>query len=64
MCSRRNDPRVSGHVGTVSERPAPLAIPQLQNVTRMPCGLVAVASPAMIRRLFGNGLTSASVPRR
>ena len=28
-------------------------MPQLQNVTRMLCGLVAAASPAIIRRLFG-----------
>ncbi len=42
----------------------PELIPQLQNVTRIPCGLVAVASPAIMRRLFGNGLTSATVPRR
>ena len=64
MCSRRNDPRVSGHVGTSAERSTPEPTPQLQNVIRIPCGLVAFASPAIIRRLFGNGLTSVSVPRR
>ena len=64
MCRRRNEPRVSGHVGTVAERSTPESTPQLQDVTRMPCGLVAVASPAITRRLFGNGLTAASVPRR
>ena len=48
----------------VHERSTPDATPQLQNVTRMPCGLVAFASPAIIRRLFGNVLTPASVPRR
>ena len=36
-------------------RSTPEAMPQLQNVTRMLCGLVAAApiAPAIIRRLFG-----------
>ena len=63
-CSRRNDPRPCGQVGTVLEGGMPDIAPQLQNVTRPPCGLVAVASPAIIRRLFGNVVTGASVPRR
>ena len=45
-CSRRNDPRPCGRVGTVLEGGMPDIAPQLQNVTRPPCGLVAVASPA------------------
>ncbi len=64
MCSRSIEPLVSGHVGTVADRATPDATPQLQNVIRVPCGLVAAALPAIMRRLFGNGLTSASVPRR
>jgi hypothetical protein len=64
MWRRRNEPRALGHVGTVFERPTPDSTPQLQKVTRMSCGLVAFASPAIMRRLFGNVLTSASVPRR
>ena len=64
MCSRRAEPRPSGHVGTALEGGIPTAAPQLQNVTRMPCGVVAVASPAIMRRLFGKVRTSEKVPRR
>ena len=64
MCSRRNEPRASGQVGTVLEGGTPPAAPQLQKVTRRLCGLVAVASPAIMRSPFGNVETGASVARR
>jgi len=54
-CSRRNEPGRSGHVGTVLERPRPDATPQLQDVTRMLCGLVALASPAITAGRSGTG---------
>ena len=63
-CSRRKEPRCAGQVGTVLDGGTPLPIPQLQVVTRMPCGAEAVASPAITRRLFGNGVTRAMVARR
>ena len=63
-CRRRNEPFVSGHVGTVLDGGTPASTPQFQYVTFGSCGAIAFESPAIIRRLFGNVCTSAVVPRR
>ena len=58
MCSRRESRACRGT--SAPRRAPPEATPQLQKVTPIPCGLVAFESPAIIRRLFGNGSTSAA----
>jgi hypothetical protein len=63
-CSRRLFRRPFGQVGIVLDGSIPERTPQLQNVTRRAWGLVAFASPAIIRNPGGKASTSASVLRR
>ncbi len=59
MCSRRDEPRVSGHVGHLRRPPTPGGDPQLQNVTPYPAG----ASPSR-RPRSSAGCSGTGSPRR
>jgi hypothetical protein len=55
---------VSGQVGGVLVGATPPPTPQFQNVTRSRCGLVALASPAIMRKPGGNASTCRVVALR